>query len=112
MSAIVTRDGLPPPVTPDLFRGPPRHKGWCGWWRGGPRNESGVTEEGGGVFAPPQIFALTPYSVIYLITIRADNIGGLAFYTNQGFVDLDVLTGVPLQDGTQVDRVRKRYLLG
>jgi GNAT superfamily N-acetyltransferase len=42
-------------------------------------------------------------------TIRADNTGGLAFYSRQGFVDYDRLVGVPLNDGTPVDRVRKRF---
>lgn len=42
-------------------------------------------------------------------TIRADNTGGLAFYTRRGFVDYARLVGVPLKDGTPVDRVRKRF---
>lgn len=42
-------------------------------------------------------------------TIRADNTGGLAFYTRMGFVDYDRRIGVPLNDGTPVDRVRKRF---
>jgi ribosomal protein S18 acetylase RimI-like enzyme len=42
-------------------------------------------------------------------TIRADNTGGLAFYSRQGFVDYDRLVGVPLEDGTPVDRLRKRF---
>ena len=41
-------------------------------------------------------------------TIRADNSGGLAYYTRIGFTDYDRLIGVPLKDGTPVDRVRKR----
>lgn len=41
-------------------------------------------------------------------TIRADNAGGLAYYTSLGFVDYEVLPAVPLRDGTLVDRVRKR----
>jgi L-amino acid N-acyltransferase YncA len=41
-------------------------------------------------------------------TIRADNTGGLAYYTSLGFVDYEVLPAVPLRDGTLVDRVRKR----
>jgi L-amino acid N-acyltransferase YncA len=42
-------------------------------------------------------------------TIRADNTGGLAFYGRIGFVDYDRKVGVPLNDGTPVDRVRKRF---
>jgi len=42
-------------------------------------------------------------------TIRADNAGGLAFYAGRGFVDYARLVGVPLKDGTPVDRVRKRF---
>jgi L-amino acid N-acyltransferase YncA len=45
-------------------------------------------------------------------TIRADNTGGLAFYTKQGFTDHGVTRAVPLKDGTPVDRVHKRYGLG
>ncbi len=44
-------------------------------------------------------------------TIRGDNVGGLAFYTKQGFVDHTVTPAVPLSDGTPVDRVHKRYAL-
>lgn len=43
--------------------------------------------------------------------IRADNTGGLAFYGKQGFIDHDVIAGVPLKDGTKVDRIVKRYRL-
>ncbi len=44
-------------------------------------------------------------------TIRADNAGGLAYYARQGFVDFEVLRGVPLKDGTPVDRISKRLVL-
>jgi L-amino acid N-acyltransferase YncA len=44
-------------------------------------------------------------------TIRADNAGGLAFYTKQGFVDHGVSKAVPLADGTPVDRIHKRFPL-
>jgi L-amino acid N-acyltransferase YncA len=44
-------------------------------------------------------------------TIRADNSGGLTFYSRMGFVDHDVIAGVPLVDGTPVDRIRKRFAL-
>lgn len=42
-------------------------------------------------------------------TIRADNTGGLAYYTRMGFIDYDRRVGVPLKDGALVDRVRKRF---
>lgn len=44
-------------------------------------------------------------------TIRADNAGGLAFYTKQGFAYHGMTPAVPLADGTPVDRVHKRYSL-
>jgi GNAT superfamily N-acetyltransferase len=44
-------------------------------------------------------------------TIRADNGSGLPFYEKMGFLTYDVARAVPLQDGTPVDRVRKRYSL-
>ena len=42
-------------------------------------------------------------------TIRADNTSGLAFYSRMGFTDYGCLPGVPLKDGTPVDRIRKRF---
>ena len=44
-------------------------------------------------------------------TIRADNTGGLQFYTRLGFVDHSVRPAVPLKDGSPVDRISKRYAL-
>ena len=44
-------------------------------------------------------------------TIRADNAGGLAYYARQGFVDVAVHAGVPLKDGTPVDRISRRLAL-
>jgi Acetyltransferases, including N-acetylases of ribosomal proteins len=44
-------------------------------------------------------------------TIRADNVGGLAFYARCGFRDYRIDPGVPLKDGTPVDRIRKVYRL-
>lgn len=44
-------------------------------------------------------------------TIRADNTGGLAFYSRLGFADHGVSRAVPLRDGTPVDRISKRYAL-
>lgn len=42
-------------------------------------------------------------------TIRADNTGGLAYYSKMGFQDHSVSPGVPLRSGKPVDRVSKRY---
>ena len=42
-------------------------------------------------------------------TIRADNVGGLKYYSALGFTDYDVLKQIPLNDGTPVDRIRKRF---
>ena len=44
-------------------------------------------------------------------TIRADNIGGLAFYGRLGFEPYRITRAVLLCDGTPVDRVSKRYFL-
>lgn len=44
-------------------------------------------------------------------TIRADNVGGLAYYGKMGFEPYRTLAAAPLKDGTPVDRVFKRYLV-
>ncbi len=44
-------------------------------------------------------------------TIRADNVLGLSYYEKIGFRDFSVDYGVPLRDGTPVNRISKRYLL-
>jgi len=41
-------------------------------------------------------------------TIRADNTGGLAYYSKMGFQDHSVTKAKPLSDGTKVDRIHKR----
>ncbi len=43
--------------------------------------------------------------------IRADNVPGLAYYSKMGFVDHAIKKGVPLKDGTPMDRVTKRLVL-
>jgi len=43
--------------------------------------------------------------------IRADNTGGLTYYSRMGFVDYRVDPAVPLSDGTPVDRVFKQLTL-
>ena len=61
-----------------------------------------------------QLFAATRAAAIAAgvktidATIRADNVPGLRYYSGLGFVDYDRLIGVPLRDGTAVDRIRKR----
>lgn len=44
-------------------------------------------------------------------TIRADNTGGLMYYSKMGFLDHSVTKGAPFDDGTLVDRRSKRYKL-
>ncbi len=44
-------------------------------------------------------------------TIRADNRQGLSYYDKMGFLDYSVAYGVPLRDGTPVDRISKRFEL-
>lgn len=44
-------------------------------------------------------------------TIRADNEGGLAYYSKLGFVDYSITPGVALRDGTPVDRISRSYAL-
>ena len=63
---------------------------------------------GSALFAATKARALElGHSAIHA-TIRADNVGGLAFYTKLGFVDHGVTKAVPLADGSLVDRVHKR----
>jgi GNAT superfamily N-acetyltransferase len=42
-------------------------------------------------------------------TIRTDNPVGLAYYQSRGFRDWQRLEGVPLGDGTLVDKICKRF---
>ena len=44
-------------------------------------------------------------------TIRADNYAGIPFYEKMGFQTWSLARGVPLKDGTPVDRVSKVYPL-
>jgi L-amino acid N-acyltransferase YncA len=44
--------------------------------------------------------------------IRADNVPGMGYYAAIGFTPFDVVKGVPLKDGTPVDRMLKRFELG
>lgn len=42
-------------------------------------------------------------------TIRADNVGGLAYYSRMGFEDYSTEKAVPLKDGTPIDRISKKF---
>jgi len=42
-------------------------------------------------------------------TIRADNISGLSYYAKIGFENYSVDKAVPLQDGTPVDRISRKF---
>jgi L-amino acid N-acyltransferase YncA len=44
-------------------------------------------------------------------TIRQDNALGIAYYSKMGFTDHSIAKAIPLQDGTKVDRISKRYTL-
>lgn len=44
-------------------------------------------------------------------TIRADNFLGLRYYRGLGFRDHAIRPGVPLRDGTPMDRIETRYAL-
>ena len=41
--------------------------------------------------------------------IRADNVGGLAYYQSRGFEDYSRINGYIMDDGTVVDKILKRY---
>jgi len=73
----------------------------------------GLTKKGVGsaLFAAMQAEARKKGLIAINATIRADNSGGLAFYHRLGFVDHKITRGVPLKDGTPVDRISKRYSL-
>lgn len=43
--------------------------------------------------------------------IRADNLGGLAYYQSRGFEDYGRIAGYRMDNGQLVDKVRKRYEL-
>jgi L-amino acid N-acyltransferase YncA len=73
----------------------------------------GLTQRGVGssLFAATRAEALKRGLAAINATIRADNIGGLAFYGRMGFIDHAIQCAVPLKDGAPVDRISKRYAL-
>jgi L-amino acid N-acyltransferase YncA len=74
----------------------------------------GRTQKGIGsqLFAATQAEARRQGLTAISATIRADNVGGLAFYSRLGFADHSIHRAVPLLDGTAIDRISKRYALG
>lgn len=66
---------------------------------------------GTALFTATRAFARGHGLVAINATIRADNAGGLAYYAQMGFEDYAVDKGVPLGDGTPVDRISKRFLI-
>ncbi|SVK54649.1 Putative phosphinothricin acetyltransferase YwnH [Acinetobacter baumannii] len=64
----------------------------------------------GSALFPVTLAAAKSHGFKYInATIRADNVGGLAYYQKMGFRDYDRLLQVPLSDGTPVDRIKKRF---
>ena len=67
---------------------------------------------GTALFAQTRIEARALALTAINAVIRADNRGGLAYYDKMGFETYRIAEAIPLRDGTPVDRIFKRYLLG
>lgn len=72
------------------------------------RREKPVPGAGRALFAATLVVARKLRVRTINATIRADNAGGLAFYRRLGFSEYARDRGVPLKDGTPVDRVHHR----
>jgi RimJ/RimL family protein N-acetyltransferase len=66
------------------------------------------TGTGSALFAATRTAARAAGIATLNATIRADNVGGLAFYRRLGFVPYHTTPAVPLRDGTPVDRLHHR----
>lgn len=66
---------------------------------------------GRALFDATKQYAKTARIVAINATIRADNSGGLAYYSKMGFEDYSVNKAVPLADGTLVDRISKWFVV-
>ncbi|MBX2835636.1 MAG: GNAT family N-acetyltransferase [Gammaproteobacteria bacterium] len=64
---------------------------------------------GSSLFEMSRQFCVDEHYAVINATIRADNSPGLGYYSKMGFVDYDVAQGVPLNDGTPMDRISKRF---
>ena len=82
-----------------------------GWGDIGTFARRGSTTRGIGsaLFAGTRAAAIAAGLKVINATIRGDNVGGLAFYAKMGFADYAVAHGVPLADGTPIDRISRRY---
>ncbi len=67
---------------------------------------------GTALFASTHAFAQNSGLVALNATIRADNTGGLAYYGKMGFETYHVEKARPLKDGTPVDRISKKHVIG
>ncbi|APG89579.1 GNAT family N-acetyltransferase [Sinorhizobium americanum] len=111
VSCFVAEDGSGQPCA---FQGLERAHGLPeGWADIGTfaRPHAKLPGAGTALFAAPKAHARDAGFEAINATIRADNIGGLAYYSKMGFVDYKVDKAVPLKDGRAVDRISKRYLL-
>jgi len=75
------------------------------------RRDPPLRGAGRALFAVTRDFARNAGYAQISATIRADNVAGLGYYTKMDFGDHSVTRGVPLADGTPVDRISKRYSL-
>jgi ribosomal protein S18 acetylase RimI-like enzyme len=75
------------------------------------RPEPKIPGVGTALFAATRVKAYGSALSAINATIRADNAAGLAFYKKMGFEDNKITKAVPLEDGTPVDRVSKRYFV-
>jgi len=66
---------------------------------------------GTALFPATRAAAIAAGLVAINATIRADNAGGLAYYAGLGFETWRTAPGVPLRDGTPVDRIWKKLAL-
>lgn len=99
---------------PCAFQGLEQHDGLpAGWVDIGTfaRPTNKVSGAGTALFTATRALAREKGFFAINATIRADNVGGLAYYSKMGFEDYKIDKAVPLKDGRPVDRISKRYVL-
>jgi len=64
---------------------------------------------GGQLFPASRAAAQVLGYAALVAVIRADNVGGLAYYSRQGFQDIDRLADVTMGNGQVVDKLVKRF---